>query len=602
MSVSSPRLQVMLPVRGHSPAVPAHSDGGATMEVDIFKEIIVPVIGGLGIFMLGLEFMATGIQSLAVSRMRALLATVAGKPITGLAAGTFITGVIQSSTAMTVMVVGLVNAGVLGLKPAISVIMGANIGTTLGNGLIALPLGPLGLLVGGLAALVYVFSKGEKTRNIALSVMGFALIFYGLNLMTGGLRPLRSMPEIMSIISSLKADSYMGVISCVLIAAGITALIHSSSATIGIVMGLGAAGVLEWQTAVAFSLGADLGTTITSWMASLNLTRNAKRAAYAHISFNIIGVLVMLPFFFLAIQLLTWVMSAFGAGDPGVPVVIDGKETFPLVPVAVGIFSTCFNIFNTLLLFPFINVFERVLARVGHNAVEDEEDYSQARYLDPNLVKDLPQGVSAIQRETVRYLEAAGLFLGLARGVPTAPADAKKHFASIDVLSRDIRNYTASMFDPNMAYPKADLVASLIEEEDWTASLGETLYQVARRVERTKFSPAGKELVDATLKEIADAMAAITPATANLPDVPAQAAPRLPILLTLRERCLKKGNELPWAERGAILTLLGSAERAFFLIERIDAERRSVSRAVVAEPVQAKPEAAGGLAAAPMPA
>ncbi len=479
--------------------------------------------------------------------------------------------------------------------------MGANIGTTLGNGLIALPLGPLGLMIGGLAALVYVFSKGEKVRNIALSVMGFALIFYGLNLMTGGLRPLRSMPEVMGIISSLKADTYMGLIWCVLIAAAMTALIHSSSATIGIVMGLGAAGVLEWQTAVAFSLGADLGTTITSWLASLNLTRNAKRAAYAHISFNIIGVLVMLPLFFMSMQLLIWVMSFFG-GDPSVAVVIDGKETFPLVPVAVGVYSTAFNLFNTALLFPFINVFDRVLSRVGHHASEDQEDYSQARYLDPQLLKDLPKGVSAIQRETVRYLEAAGLFLALARGVPTAPDDAKKHFASIDVLSRDIREFTAHMLDPNMPYGKADLVASLIEEEDWTASLGETLFQVARRIERQKFSPAGRELVDATLNQIADAMQAITPATSDMPDVPAEAAPRLAVLLTLRERCLRKGGDLPWAERGAVLTLLGSAERAFFLIERIDAERRSVTRSVASEPAQARPAAAGGLVASPMPA
>ena len=129
------------------------------MQVDIFTQVIVPVIGGLGIFMLGLEFMSNGIQALAVSRMRALLGRVAGTPITGLMAGTFITGVIQSSTAMTVMVVGLVNAGVLGLRPAISVIMGANIGTTIGNGLIALPLGPLGLLLGGSFALVYIFAQ-----------------------------------------------------------------------------------------------------------------------------------------------------------------------------------------------------------------------------------------------------------------------------------------------------------------------------------------------------------------------------------------------------------------------------------------------------------
>src|SRR4029079_16734938 len=139
------------------------------MEIDYFKEILVPVVGGLGIFVLGLEFMSDGIQNLAVNRMRALLARIAGTAIRGVLAGTAITGVIQSSTAMTVMVVGLVNSGVLGLRPAISVIMGANIGTTLGNGLIALPLGPLGLIFAGVFALLYCFSKSEKVRNIALA-------------------------------------------------------------------------------------------------------------------------------------------------------------------------------------------------------------------------------------------------------------------------------------------------------------------------------------------------------------------------------------------------------------------------------------------------
>src|SRR5688572_25508050 len=227
------------------------------MQADIFKDVLVPVIGGLGIFMLGLEFMSNGIQSLAVNKMRAFLAKVAGTPIMGLAAGTFITGIIQSSTAMTVMVVGLVNAGVLGLRPAISVIMGANIGTTLGNGLIALPLGPLGLILAGIFALVYCFAKSDRVRNIALACMGFALIFYGLNLMTGGLRPLRNMPEVMSVLSALNANDFVGVIWCV------------------------------------------------------------SAAISTHITFNFIGVAVMLPLFFLSMKLLIWVMGFFG-GDPGV--------------------------------------------------------------------------------------------------------------------------------------------------------------------------------------------------------------------------------------------------------------------------------------------
>lgn len=572
------------------------------MQADIFKDILVPVIGGLGIFMLGLEFMSNGIQSLAVNRMRAVLGRVAGTPIMGLFAGTFITGIIQSSTAMTVMVVGLVNAGVLGLRPAISVIMGANIGTTLGNGLIALPLGPLGLIFAGIFALLYVFAKSDKVRNIALACMGFALIFYGLNLMTGGLRPLRNMPEVMSTIGALTADTYINVISCVLIAALITSLIHSSSATIGIVMGLGAAGVLEWQTAVAFSLGADLGTTITSWIASLNLSKNAKRAAYAHITFNIVGVAVMIPLFFVSMDLLVWVMGFFG-GDPGQPVIVNGKETFPLVPVAVGLYSTAFNIFNTTLMFPFVGVFDRVLSKIGHTSIEDREDYSQPRYLDPKAAKDFSAGVGAVQMETGRYLQGVGQFLAIAARDENAPDDSLAHYAALDVLSREIRSYTASMLQPDLPHARADLLASLVEEEDWTASLGETLYQISRRVERHNFSAVGSELVNMVLHHVGDAMRTIAVDPAKQADGPSRAALGLPEIQKLRDRCLQLGGELPWADRGAILTLLGSAERAYYLIDRIVAERRSVSRAVPAPaPAAAGTVVEGPFGAAPVPA
>lgn len=553
------------------------------MNVDIFREIFVPVIGGLGIFMLGLEFMSDGIQSLAVNRMRALLAKTAGTPVKGVFAGTLITGVLQSSTAMTVMVVGLVNAGVIALRPAISVIMGANIGTTLGNGLIALPLGPLGLLVAGFFALVYVFSKSENWKKIAYAAMGFGLIFYGLSLMTGGLRPLRSMPEVIEFISVLHADTLLGVLGCVLAAAVITALIHSSSATIGIVMGLGASGILDWQTAVAFSLGADLGTTITSFIASLNLSKNAKRAAYAHIAFNFIGVTIMLPLFYLGLDVLAYVMGFFG-GDPAVPVIVDGKETFPLVPVAVGIFSIGFNIFNTVVLFPFIGAFERFLMLVGRTSTEDIEDYSQPKFLDPRYTGELSEGVPAAQRETARYLGAAALFLDIARGRPKAPSDLAEHAVAVDILNRDIRRYTTDMFRADLPPARADLLASLIEEEDFTASLGETLHQFARRVKREEFGPEGRAIVEKIADMIAGGLSGI--AELGVPVIPAAAHEGE--VLALRSRCLSGAANLPWTERGAILALLGSAERAFMMIERIDAERRSVPRTGLA-PVPSTP-------------
>jgi phosphate:Na+ symporter len=511
-------------------------------------------------------------------------------------AGTLITGIIQSSTAMTVMVVGLVDSGILALRPAISVIMGANIGTTLGNGLIALPLGPLGLLFGGFFSLIHVFSKNDRVRNISLTCVGFALIFYGLNLMTGGLRPLRNMPQVMAAISGLNADSLLGVIYCILTAAFITAMIHSSSATIGIVMGLGASGLLGWKTAVAFSLGADLGTTITSWMASLNLSKNARRAAYAHIGFNIIGVLVMLPLFFPSIALLTWVMGWFG-GDPGEPAVREGVETFPLVPVAVALYSIGFNIFNTALLFPFVGVFERVLSRIGHSAAEDAEDFSVPRFLDPRST-EAETGLPLVQQEMDRYVSAARLFVSIARREPSAPAEAKDHNGALDILSREIRCYTAAMFRPDTSPREADLLASLIEEGDFTTSLGETLFQVARRVERAPFSPRGMEFVDATLEQIAQAMRTIVPESEGSPSV-VNAETRPQFLLSMRQRCLEPSADLPWAERGRILELLGTAERAFFLIDRIDAERRSVPRVLTVPHEAVAPELPGpGLAPA----
>ncbi|NDG49813.1 MAG: Na/Pi cotransporter family protein, partial [Rhodospirillales bacterium] len=498
---------------------------------------------------------ANGIQNLSVNKMRDALGRFAGTPVKGVIAGTLITGVLQSSTAMTVMTVGLVNAGVIALRPAISVIMGANIGTTLGNGLIALPLGPLGLFFGGIFALVYIFAKSDKWKNIALALMGFALIFYGLNLMTGGLRPLRAMPEVMDAIRSVNANDFMGLLVCVFTAAVITALIHSSSATIGIVMGLGSAGILDWQTAVAFSLGADLGTTITSWMASLNLSKNAKRAAYAHISFNVIGVLVTIPLFFVAMDALRWVMMTF-IGDPSAAVIVGGRETYPLVPIAVGIYSIFFNIFNTALLFPFVGTFERVLNRIG--GVDETEDYSIPKYLKAEQLGDMQQAVPALGQELQRYLEGASLHLAAARGETGTPSKLEEHHAALDQLGRDSRSYASRLFLPDAPAAEQDLVASLIEEVDFAGAVEEQLWQIGRRVKRETFSPEARALVDEMLDHVTRSLAQLLP---NAPAGELRDTPRDEMLLDLRGRCLRLNGALKQAERGAVLALAPAPKR-----------------------------------------
>ena len=183
--------------------------------------------------------------------------------------------------------------------------------------------------------------------------------------------------------------------------------------------------------------------------------------------------------------------------------------------------------------------------------------------------------------------------------MPNAPDDAEEHYAAIDVLSRDIRQYTAAMFKPDMPHAQADLLASLIEEEDWTASLGETLYQVARRVERQPFSEVGRALVNATLDAVGrrHALRSCRTRRARWRRHSTLDAAQDAAILALRDRCLRLGAELPWAERGAILTLLGSAERAFYLIDRIDAERRSVSRDIAQRAERPQDRPLGGRAA-----
>ena len=306
---------------------------------------------------------------------------------------------------------------------------------------------------------------------------------------------------------------------------------------------------------------------------------------FAHISFNIIGVLVTIPLFFVSMDVLKWAMQWFG-GDPGVAVLVNGKETFPLVPVAVGLYSTFFNVFNTALLFPFVGVFERVLSNVGRTDAEDVEDYSAPKYLDRKLASDIAKAAPAVQQETIRHLQAGAVFLDIARGVKNAPVDPGQHYAATDILSRDIRNYSASLMQDNMPLDQLDLVASLIEEADFTAALAESLHQVARRVRRETFSAQGQTIVKTALDKLEFSLRDILPDYGvQSPSMPAGHV-QFPQVEELRAQILTMKGTAPAGERGALLALLGSVERSELLIRRIDAERNSVNRASVLAGVQ----------------
>jgi phosphate:Na+ symporter len=274
------------------------------------------------------------------------------------------------------------------------------------------------------------------------------------------------------------------------------------------------------------------------------------------------------------------VMGSFG-GDPSVAVIEDGKESFPLVPVAVGVYSIGFNIFNTVLLFPFINVFERVLLKIGHTAIDDEEDYSVPRYLKPAAAGEVVTGVAAIQQEMVRYTDAARRFLISARQQAGGTASPDELYVRLDTLNLSIRRFTSSMLEkPHLSVAQADLLASLIEEEDFTASLAESLYQMTRRVLRQKYTGNAQVLVSEVLDSVDHAMQATlgTQGALTAADMQQGREQQAQILLSWRARTLDNNASIGWEERGGLLALYGSAERAFFLMDRLYSERQSVSR------------------------
>jgi phosphate:Na+ symporter len=267
---------------------------------------------------------------------------------------------------------------------------------------------------------------------------------------------------------------------------------------------------------------------------------------------------------------------------------INGSATYPGVPIVIGIFSIVFNIFNVLILFPFVNVFDQVLSRVGRSSEEDVEDYSIPRYLDRKLIDDFNAALPAVEQEAHRQLQAGAVFLDIARGKPGAPKDPVEHHAAIDQLGREIRSFSAHLFQDGLSKDQLDLVASLIEEVDFTSALSESLYQIARRVKREPFSDAARDVLALGLERLDLGMNTVLFADEAQPRMPAGHSV-VPGVEELRWKALQS-RDVAAGEKGALVALLGSIERAEGLIERLRAERASVDRSAILRPRAASGE------------
>ncbi|MGL6064785.1 MAG: Na/Pi cotransporter family protein [Fusobacteriaceae bacterium] len=355
-------------------------------------DIIFKVIGGLGLFLYGMNYMSNGMQKLAGDRLKKILALLTDNRFAAIFMGIFVTGLVQSSSVSTVMTIGFVNASLLTLKQALGVILGANIGTTITGWVLVLKIGKYGLPIAGIAAIYTLFTSSEKTKTRALTVLGLGLVFLGLEIMSDGLKPVRNMPEFIRIFHAFSATEiidgqkvivFSGVIKAALVGALMTAVVQSSSATLGITITLAVQGLLNYETAVALVLGENVGTTITALLASLKATANAKRAAYAHTLINIIGVCWVIPIFPFYLIFLSKIVNS-------------GSN----VTKGIATAHTMFNIINVFLFIPFVGVMSRFLEFI----VKDDKVVisSKVTHLD-TLMAEVPSVV--IGQTKVEILE-----------------------------------------------------------------------------------------------------------------------------------------------------------------------------------------------------
>lgn len=324
----------------------------------MYLDILFKVIGGLGLFLFGMDNMSKGMQKMAGQKLKKILAALTTNRFIAIVMGIFVTALVQSSSVSTVMTIGFVNASLLTLKQALGVILGANIGTTVTGWILALNMGKYGLPIVGIGAIAHMFVKSDKAKTRALTFMGLGLIFFGLELMSTGLKPVRSMPEFVQLFHAFTAHSYVGVLKAACVGALLTAVVQSSSATLGITITLALQGLIDYPTAVALVLGENVGTTITALLASLGANANAKRAAYAHTIINIAGVL--------------WATSIFKYYLHFLENIVDPVHS---MPAAIATAHTMFNIINVVFFIPLIGYLADFLCKV----VKDDDPIGKER-------------------------------------------------------------------------------------------------------------------------------------------------------------------------------------------------------------------------------
>jgi phosphate:Na+ symporter len=366
----------------------------------MLEKTLFYLIGGLGLFLLGMRIMSEGLQKMARERIRRILAALTTNRFVGVLVGLAVTGIIQSSSATTVMLVSFVNAGLMNLSQAVSVIMGANIGTTVTGQIIAFKITKYALPCIGVGMGIRLFSRWRRWTFLGEALVGFGLVFFGLHLMKEAFVPLRSSPIVLDYLATFSKWP----LAAVLAGTALTLIIQSSSATVGITMTLASSGLITYPAAVAMVLGENIGTTVTANLASIGTNLGARRTARAHFLFNCFGVAYMMLLFPWYYKFIDWMtpgsasLIASTAQQAAALGVSLGEA--PYVARHIANAHTVFNLANTLVFIPIMPLLVKVAERISPPRPGDEAE--RLVYLDTRMVDTPGIAMQQAHLETVR--------------------------------------------------------------------------------------------------------------------------------------------------------------------------------------------------------
>lgn len=436
-------------------------------------DIAISLIGGLGMFLYGMNVMGDGLQKAAGEKLKKIIEMLTTNRIMGVLVGTLVTAIIQSSSATTVMTIGFVNAGIMSLQQAVGVIMGANIGTTVTAQLVSFNIEKYAPIAIGIGMVFWFFTKKKNIKNISEILIGFGILFVGMNFMKEAAAPVSEMSQVHDAMLYLSKNPVLGILAGFLI----TGTIQSSSASIGILIVLASQGLLPITAALPVLYGDNIGTCVTSLLSTIGASRNARRAAIMHLCFNVIGTLLFI------IVLSKPIIALVTSIDP------------TNVPRQIANAHTLFNVVNVIVLLPFSTYLVKLATKlVPYTEDEELENIHTTKFLDERILETPSIALSNTVDEVIRMASRSTRSLNSAYDAVKTFSHEKRektfeYERMINTLQLDITNYLFALSNRNLSdieRIKADVLFHIVNDIERVGDHADNIAEISQFMEDKK--------------------------------------------------------------------------------------------------------------------